>query len=171
MVRSIWSSQTLWPSRFNSAIGSVFSKCSPPTVKRQRVALSSHTRWMTDRDTTEKIRQLMPLAATLDMRADAYTADQVAISLDWAPSLCTAGGVLHGGVIMAVADSSRGAGAMFNLPQDASGTATIESKTNFIGAVRSGGVAPPSNPMHRGGTTIVVETEGRDSPRKLVAKG
>jgi len=58
---------------------------------------------MTDRDATEKIRQLMPLAATLDMRADAYSADQVAISLDWAPSLCTAGGVLHGGVIMAVA--------------------------------------------------------------------
>src|SRR2546428_3424214 len=162
MVRAIWSSQSLWPSRFSSAIGSVFSKRSPPTVKRQRVALSSHTRWMTDRDATEKIRQLMPLAATLDMRADAYTADQVAISLDWAPSLCTAGGVLHGGVIMAVADSSGGARALVDLPQDASGPAAIESKTNFLGAGRSGGVSGTPNPLHRGGPTIRVPTAGRD---------
>jgi len=125
---------------------------------------------MTDRDATETIRQLMPLAATLDMRADAYSADQVAISLDWAPSLCTAGGVLHGGVIMAVADSAGGACAMLNLPQDASGTATIESKTNFMGAVRGGSVTATSTPLHRGGTTIVVETEVRDSRGKLVAK-
>src|SRR5207237_4339990 len=119
MVRSIWSSQTLWPSRFSSAIGSVFSKCCPPTLKRQRVPLYSHTRWMTDRDATETIRQLMPLAATLDMRADAYSADQVAISLDWAPSLCTAGGVLPGVVIVAVAASSGGTRAMLHPPQDA----------------------------------------------------
>src|SRR2546427_2206246 len=118
MVRSIWSSQTLWPSRFSSAIGSVFSKCCPPTLKRQRVPLYSHTRWMTDRDATEKIRQLMPLAATLDMRADAYSADQVAISLDWAPSLCTAGGVLHGGVIMAGGGLLRGAGLLIDHPQE-----------------------------------------------------
>src|SRR2546428_10664967 len=133
MVRSIWSSQTLWPSRFSSAIGSVFSKCSPPTVKRQRVPLYSHTRWMTDRDATEKIRQLMPLAATLDIRADAYTADQVAFSLDWAPSLCTAGGVLHGGVIMAGGASAGGPGAPVELPPDASGTGTAESQDKFIG--------------------------------------
>src|SRR5256884_3869178 len=146
MVRSIWSSQTLWPSRFSSAIGSVFAKCCPPTLKRQRAPLYSHTRWMTDRDATDKIRQLMPLAATLDMRADAYSADQVAISLDWAPSLCTAGGVLHGGVIMAVADSAGGACAMFNLPPDASGTATNESKTHFLGAGRNGRGEATSTP-------------------------
>src|SRR2546425_8635438 len=138
MVRSIWSSQTLWPSRFSSAIGSVFSKCSPPTVKRQRIPLYSHTRWMTDRDATEKIRQLMPLAATLDIRADAYTADQVAFSLDWAPSLCTAGGVLHGGVIMAVAGFGRGACAMVNLPPDSPGTATLQMKTKFMWAGGNG---------------------------------
>src|SRR5256886_14708815 len=146
MVRWIWSSQRLWPSRFSSAIGSVFAKCCPPTRKRQRVPLYSHTRWMTDRDATEKIRQLMPLAATLDMRADAYSADQVAISLDWAPSLCTAGGVLHGGVIMAVADSAGGGGALFNPPQKASGTATLGTKNQFIGGGRNGGGGAPSTP-------------------------
>src|SRR2546430_14040745 len=135
MVRSIWSSQTLWPSRFSSAIGSVFSKCCPPTLKRQRVPLYSHTRWMTDRDATEKIRQLMPLAATLDMRADAYSADQVAISLDWAPSLCTAGGVLHGGVIMAVGGLARGAGrTLYRLPS-ASRTRRIGLETKFMRTV------------------------------------
>ena len=59
---------------------------------------------------------------------------------------------------------------MLNLPQDASGTATIESKTNFVGAVRSGSVTARSTPLHRGGTTIVVETEVRDSRGILVAK-
>src|SRR3989440_4035039 len=135
MVRSIWSSQTLWPSRFSSAIGSVFSTCCPPTLKRQRVPLYSHTRWMTDRDATEKIRQLMPLAATLDMRADAYSADQVAISLDWAPSLCTAGGVLHGGVIMAVAGSAGGACALLKPPQAAPGPGTRGTNSTLPGAV------------------------------------
>jgi len=125
---------------------------------------------MTDHDATETIREVMPLAATLGMRADVYTADQVAISLDWAASLCTANGILHGGVIMALADSAGGACAMLNLPQDASGTATIESKTNFVGAVRSGRVTARSTPLHRGGTTIVVETEVRDSRGILVAK-
>lgn len=125
---------------------------------------------MADHDATETIRRLMPLAATLGMHADVYTADQVVISLDWAPSLCTANGILHGGVIMALADSAGGACAMLNLPPDALGTATIESKTNFIGAVRGGTICATSRPLYRGGTTIVVETEVRDSGGTLVAK-
>ena len=59
---------------------------------------------------------------------------------------------------------------MLNLPTDASGTSTIESKTNFLGAVRSGAVTATSTPLHRGSTTIVVETAVRDSGGKLVAK-
>ena len=107
---------------------------------------------MTDRDATDTMRELMPLAATLGMRSDVYAPEKVAISIDWAASLCTANGILHGGVIMALADSAGGACAMLNLPQDASGTATIESKTNFMGAVRSGSVTATSTPLHRGGT-------------------
>ena len=112
----------------------------------------------------------MPLAATLGIRADVYTPEQVAFTLDWAPSLCTANGILHGGVIMALADSAGGACALLNLPKDGSGTATIESKTNFLGTVRAGAVTATSTPLHRGGTTIVVETEVRDAAGKLVAK-
>lgn len=112
----------------------------------------------------------MPLAATLGMRVDLYTPESVVFSLDWAPALCTSNGLLHGGVIMALADSAGGACALLNLPDGATGTATIESKTNFLGAVRSGSVSATATPLHRGGTTIVVESAVRDSAGKLVAK-
>ena len=112
----------------------------------------------------------MPLADTLGIRADEYTSERVVLSLEWSPSLCTAGGLMHGGVIMALADSAGGACALLNLPADATGTSTIESKTNFIGAVRKGRVTATAMPLHRGGTTIVVETSVRDDAGKLVAK-
>ena len=114
--------------------------------------------------------ELMPLASTLGIRSDEYTPDRVVLSLQWAPSLCTAGGILHGGVIMALADSAGGACAYLNLPEDAAGTSTIESKTNFLGAVRKGRVTATATPLHRGGTTIVVETAVRDEAGKLIAK-
>ncbi len=112
----------------------------------------------------------MPLAATLGIRTDEYTASRVVLSLDWAPELCTSNGILHGGVIMALADSAGGACALLNLPDGAAGTTTVESKTNFVGAVRRGAVTATSTPLHRGGTTIVIETEVRDEATKLVAK-
>jgi uncharacterized protein (TIGR00369 family) len=116
------------------------------------------------------IGELMPLAATLGIRTEEYTPDTVVLSMDWAPNLCTANGILHGGAIMALADSAGAGCALLNLPQDATGTSTIESKTNFVGAVRSGTVTATSTVLHRGGTTIVVETTVRDSAQKLVAK-
>ena len=71
---------------------------------------------------------------------------------------------------MALADSAGGTCAFLNLPAGASGTATIESKTNFLGAVRRGAATATSTPLHRGGTTMVIETSVRDSGGKLVAK-
>ena len=121
-------------------------------------------------ETTGLIRDLMPLAATLGIRADEYAAHKVVLSLDWSPSLCTANGVLHGGAIMALADSAGAACTLLNLPEGATGTATVESKTNFFGAVRRGTVSATSTLLHRGGTTIVVETAVGDDSGKLVAK-
>ena len=61
--------------------------------------------------------------------------------------------------------------AFLNLPDGATGTSTIESKTNFLGAVREGAsVTATAVPLHRGGTTIVVETELRTDSGALVAK-
>jgi len=123
-----------------------------------------------EQNATDALRALMPLAATLGMRAEAFTADQVVLALDWSPSLCTSGGALHGGVIMALADSAGGACAMLNLPAEATGTTTIESKTNFMGAVRGESVSATSSLLHRGGTTMGVENTVHDEAGKLIAK-
>lgn len=125
---------------------------------------------MTDEVATGRIREAMPYCATLGVRAEKYTPAEVALALDWAPGLCTSNGVLHGGVLMSLADAAGGACALLNLPKEAAGTATIESKTNFLGAVRSGTVIATATPLHTGGTTIVVETSVRDVAGRLVAK-
>jgi uncharacterized protein (TIGR00369 family) len=125
---------------------------------------------MTDHDVTTLVQEAMPFCATLGVRVDKYAAEGVGFSLDWAPALCTSNGILHGGVIMALADSAGASCAFLNLPKDASGTSTIESKTNFLGAVRSGTVTAIATPLHVGGTTIVVETSVRDTTGRLVAK-
>jgi 1,4-dihydroxy-2-naphthoyl-CoA hydrolase len=125
---------------------------------------------MTDQAATALIQDAMPLCAKLGIRAESYAPEQVALSIDWAPDLCTTNGILHGGVIMSLADSAGGACALLNLPKDSSGTATIESKTNFLGAVRSGTVTAIATPLHAGATTIVVETSVRDASNRLIAK-
>ena len=119
---------------------------------------------------TERIHELMPLCRTLGVRAERLSPSGVALSIGWAEGLCTGGGLLHGGVIMALADSAAGACAYLNLPATAAGTSTIESKTNFLGAVTSGTVTATATPLHVGRSTIVVETELRDGSGRLVAK-
>jgi 1,4-dihydroxy-2-naphthoyl-CoA hydrolase len=125
---------------------------------------------MTDSDElTTLLHSTMPLCAHLNVEATEFTADAVVLQLAWADELCTSNGLLHGGTIMALADSAGGANAFLNLPDDASGTATIESKTNFLGGVTAGIVIATSTPLHVGSTTIVVETEISNNGR-LVAK-
>ncbi|WP_153505040.1 PaaI family thioesterase [Cumulibacter manganitolerans] len=122
-----------------------------------------------DEKATEYIRSQMPLCGTLGMRAIELSPAKVVLEMDWAAELCTANGLLHGGALMALADASGGACAAANLPEGAVGTSTIESKTNFLGAVKGGTVAATTTPLHVGGSTIVVETELRCG-EKLVGK-
>jgi 1,4-dihydroxy-2-naphthoyl-CoA hydrolase len=119
-------------------------------------------------DLTDTVNAQMPLGATLGIRTSGGE-DEVEATLEWAPELCTAGGVLHGGVLMALADSSGAVCAFLNVPSGGS-TVTIESKTNFFGAVREGTVRARSRPLHRGRTTIVVETDLFDSADRHVAR-
>ena len=120
---------------------------------------------------TETVQSLMPLCATMGVTASVFDGERVVLHVDWQPALCTSGGVLHGGVLMALADSAGAAAAFLNLPEGAAGTSTIESKTNFVGAVREGAtVTATATLLHRGSTTIVVETELRTGDGKLVAK-
>ena len=118
---------------------------------------------------TEVVNAQMPLGATLGIRMFG-DADEVDATIDWAPGLCTAAGVLHGGVLMSLADAAGGVCAFLNLPAGAAGTATIESKTNFLGAVLEGTVIARARPLHIGKTTIVVETDVFDAADRRVAR-
>jgi uncharacterized protein (TIGR00369 family) len=117
---------------------------------------------------TEVVNAQMPLGATLGIRTFGGP-DEVDATLEWAPELCTAAGVLHGGAVMALVDSAGGVCAFLNLPAGAT-TATIESKTNFLGAVREGTVLARARPLHVGKTTIVIETDVFDSAGRRVAR-
>ena len=118
---------------------------------------------------TALLHTSMPLCHVLGMRVSSAARDEVVLELDWSPTLCTTAGLLHGGAVMALADSAGGVCAFLNLP-DGAGTSTIESKTNFLGAVKDGTISATARPLHVGGTTIVVETEIRRADGKLVGK-
>jgi len=118
---------------------------------------------------TAFVRGAMPLCATLGITARSLDPAGVVLAMSWAPERCTSGGLLHGGALMALADAAGGTCAFVNLPSGAAGTSTIESKTNFLGAVRDGEVVATARPLHVGSTTIVVETEVRHGAR-LVGK-
>jgi len=97
------------------------------------------------------------------------TQTRVVASMEVRPELCTAGGVLHGGAIMAFADTLGAVATVANLPQGGR-TTTIESKTNFLGAVPVGSrVIGECTPFHRGRTTMVWQTLVRSEAGKLCA--
>ena len=120
--------------------------------------------------TPEQIRDTMPLAVMLGVELLESAPELVRGRLPWAPERCTAGGLMHGGALMALADSCGGVCAFLNLPEGSIGTATIESKTNFMRAVREGAVLAGTRPLHKGRTMVVVETELTREDGALVAK-
>ena len=89
--------------------------------------------------------------------------------LPWAPHLCTAGGVLHGGVLMSLADSAGALAAFLGLPEGAA-TATITSATQLFRPVSGGMVRAVAVPLHRGRTTVTVQTSLYDASERLVAQ-
>lgn len=113
---------------------------------------------------------LMPLTAHLGATLDGASPDEVRAQLGHDPRLCTAGGTLHGGTLMALADSAGALCAFLNLPEGAQGTTTLQSGTQFLRAVREGAVTATSRPVHAGRTAIVVDTELRDDADRLVAR-
>ena len=119
---------------------------------------------------TETLRAAMPYAATLGIELLAASGDEVTGRVAWEERLTTAGGLLHGGALMGLADAVGAYCAYLNLPEGSSATATIESKTNFFAAVRAGTVEARSRPLHRGSRTIVVETDLFDDAGEHVAR-
>jgi len=112
---------------------------------------------------------LMPHARALGIGLVTVTAELTQGSLAWAPERCTAGNVLHGGALMTLADSVGAICAHLNIPAGAA-TTTIESKTNFFRAVRTGAVHAAARPLHVGRTMIVVQTDLTDDTGALVGQ-
>ena len=122
-----------------------------------------------DEGLTATIREAMPLSAALGFEAVEGSPAAVVVRGAWAPERCTAAGVLHGGYLMSLADVAAATLAFLNLPAGAS-TTTIESKTNFLAAVRSGSVTARAEPVHVGRRTIVVQVDVTDDAGKLVTR-
>ncbi|UYO47408.1 PaaI family thioesterase [Rhodopseudomonas palustris] len=119
----------------------------------------------------EKINSFpLPFAALMGLRFTEAEPDRVVATLLVRDDLCTVGASIHGGAVMALADSVGAAATVINLPADAKGTTTLESKTNFIGPAKAGStVVATATPVHRGRRTQVWQTRIETEDGKLVA--
>jgi 1,4-dihydroxy-2-naphthoyl-CoA hydrolase len=108
------------------------------------------------------------LAELLGIRFVEASPDRVVAELSCRDALTTVGGSLHGGTLMAFADTAGAAATMLNLPPGAN-TTTIESKTNFFAAGRSGTVRAETTPLHRGKRTMVWQTRVTDEAGRLLS--
>lgn len=108
------------------------------------------------------------LSPHLGVRFVEASPDRVVAELEIRDHLRTLGGALHGGTLMAFADTVGGTAAFLALPPGA-GTATIESKTNFFAAGRTGVVRAEATPLHKGRRTTVWQTRVTDDAGKLLS--
>src|SRR5215467_4218609 len=92
---------------------------------------------------------LMPFAGQLGLVLDEAGPSRVVARLDWAPQLCTSGGVMHGGVLMALADTAGALVTFLGLPEGAT-TATITSTSQLFRPVTGGTVRAVAVTLHRG---------------------
>ena len=112
---------------------------------------------------------IMPLARLMGIRLVEQTPDKVVAEMEVREDLCTTNSILHGGAYMAFADTIGAVATVLNLPAGA-GTTTVESKTNFISAIRAGEIARAEcTPVHRGKTTQVWTTRILRPDGKLAA--
>lgn len=111
----------------------------------------------------------LPFAEFLGIRLRAATPDRIEAELEVRDELCTRPAVLHGGAMMAFADSLGGYAASLNLPAGAA-TTTLESKTNFFAPALIGTkVIGECLPLHRGRRTMVWQTRLTSADGRLLA--
>jgi 1,4-dihydroxy-2-naphthoyl-CoA hydrolase len=112
----------------------------------------------------------MPFSKLMGVRVTAASAQAVEGEIIVREDLCTSGGIMHGGAIMAFADALGAVGAVASLPEGAGGTTTIESKTNFLGAAPVGStVKGRSLPLKTGRRMSVWQTMIETAEGKPVA--
>ncbi len=121
-------------------------------------------------DALARLRDLkLPFAELIGIEFTEAAPELVVAEMMVREDLCTRPAVLHGGAIMAFADTLGAAGTFLNLPEGA-GTTTIESKTNFIAAAPQGSrITGTATPLHRGRRTMVWQTRVATAEGKLVA--
>ncbi len=119
----------------------------------------------------QKIQSLkLPFAELKGVTFVEADKDRVVARMLVRPDLCTLFNTLHGGAIMAMANSVGAAATIINLPEDAKGTTTLESKTNFIGGAKEGAtLVATATPIHRGRRTQVWQTRLETEDGRLVA--
>ncbi|MCS3725692.1 PaaI family thioesterase [Bradyrhizobium betae] len=119
----------------------------------------------------EKLQAMkMPFAELKGVEFIEAGRDRVVARMTVRPDLCTLHHTIHGGAVMALADSVGAAATVINLPEDAKGTTTLESKTNFIGGAKEGTIViATATPVHRGRRTQVWTTRLETEDGKLVA--
>lgn len=112
---------------------------------------------------------LMPFADHLGVTLEEASPRRVVARLEWAPHLCTAAGLMHGGVLMSLADTAGALVAYLGLPEGAT-TATITSTSQMFRPVTGGVVRAVATPLHRGRTTVTAQTSLYDAEQRLVAQ-
>lgn len=108
------------------------------------------------------------LPGLLGLRFVETSPDRVVAELDVRDELKTGGGRVHGGTLMAFADTVGAVATTINLPPGA-GTTTLESKTNFLAAGRNGVLRAEATPLHKGRTTMVWQTRVIDEDGRLIS--
>ena len=121
--------------------------------------------------TAEELQNRLPgLPLLLGLTLTRAEADRIEATLLVRPEICTAGDTVHGGTLMAFADTVGAAGTILNL-REGQGTTTLESKTNFFAGAKVGTLlTAESVPLHRGRRTQVWETRIINPDGRLVAK-
>lgn len=119
--------------------------------------------------TTDQMYEIAPVCRLLGIEVVRASREEVVGRLAWREEVTTAGGGIHGGVLMTIADQMGGAVAWLNLP-DGARTSTTSSSTVFTRALRAGTVTATARPLHVGRSTIAVRTELTDDEGRLVAE-
>ena len=117
----------------------------------------------------DTLLELMPYTAHLGVRLESADAESAVATLQHRPELCTAGGVMHGGVLMALADSLGAVVTFLGLPGGAT-TATMTSTTQMFRPVTGGTVRAVSSIVNRGRTAVTAQTDLYDDQERLVAR-
>lgn len=120
-------------------------------------------------DDLDQLVAMMPFAARLGMILEEASPGKVVARLPWAPELCTTNGILHGGVLMSLADTA-GALVVFLSLRAGESTATITSTTQMFRPVSSGEIRAEAVLLHRGRTTATAQTTLHDSGDKQISQ-